>query len=89
MGACGRRTFLSHVNSIIQGRYAVESPGEQLIFKPQLRECARVARYLRSGIGEAPLKTCSAGITEPLFDSYLRSDRRQPVGRLVRHHKPK
>ena len=66
-------------NSIIQGRFAVESPGEQLILKLVRSCCDRGLDTFDLGIGEARYKNLLCGDAEPLFDSYLPLS---PAGRI-------
>jgi CelD/BcsL family acetyltransferase involved in cellulose biosynthesis len=66
-------------NSIIQGRFAVESPGEQLILKLVRDCCERGLDTFDLGIGEARYKNLVCGDAEPLFDSYLPLS---PAGRI-------
>lgn len=63
--------FCGMFNSIAQGRYAIESPGEQLILNLVKGCCARGLETFDLGIGEAQYKTLFCGDVEPLFDSYL------------------
>jgi CelD/BcsL family acetyltransferase involved in cellulose biosynthesis len=65
-------------NSIAQGRYAVESPGEQLIVNLVRGCCERGLDTFDLGIGEAHYKHLFCGDAEPLFDSYL------PLGTTAR-----
>jgi CelD/BcsL family acetyltransferase involved in cellulose biosynthesis len=58
-------------NSIAQGHYAIESPGEQLILNLVKDCCERGLTTFDLGIGEAQYKTLFCSDTEPLFDSYL------------------
>ena len=58
-------------NSIAQGRYAVESPGEQLIVHLVRRCCERGFATFDLGIGDARYKSLFCGDVEPLFDSFL------------------
>jgi len=63
--------FCAMFNSIAQGRYAVESPGEQLIVNLVRNCCERGLDTFDLGIGEAHYKTLFCADAEPLFDSYL------------------
>jgi CelD/BcsL family acetyltransferase involved in cellulose biosynthesis len=58
-------------NSIAQGHYAAESPGEQLILNLVKSCCERGLETFDLGIGEAQYKALFCTDTEPLFDSYL------------------
>jgi len=58
-------------NSIAQGRFAIESPGEQLIVNLVRGCCERGLDTFDLGLGEAHYKNLFCGDTEPLFDSYL------------------
>jgi CelD/BcsL family acetyltransferase involved in cellulose biosynthesis len=71
--------FCAMFNSIIQGRFAVESPGEQLILKLVRDCCERGLDTFDLGIGEARYKNLLCGDAEPLFDSYLPLS---PAGRV-------
>ncbi len=70
-GITGNGRFCAMFNSITQGPYAVESPGEQLILNLVQSCCERGLATFDLGIGEAHYKTLFCGDTEPLFDSYL------------------
>jgi CelD/BcsL family acetyltransferase involved in cellulose biosynthesis len=70
-GIVGGGRFCAMFNSIAQGHYAVESPGEQLILNLVKDCCGRGLDTFDLGIGEAQYKTLFCGDTEPLFDSYL------------------
>ena len=78
-GIVGGGRFCAMFNSIIQGRFAVESPGEQLILKLVSRCCERGLDTFDLGIGEARYKNLLCGDAEPLFDSYLPLS---PAGRI-------
>jgi CelD/BcsL family acetyltransferase involved in cellulose biosynthesis len=78
-GIVGGDRFCAMFNSIIQGRFAVESPGEQLILKLVRSCCERGLDTFDLGIGEARYKNLLCGDAEPLFDSYLPLS---PAGRL-------
>jgi CelD/BcsL family acetyltransferase involved in cellulose biosynthesis len=58
-------------NSIAQGRFAIESPGEQLIVNLVRGCCERGLDTFDLGLGEAHYKNLFCCDTEPLFDSYL------------------
>ena len=79
-GIVGGGRFCAMFNSIVQGRYAIESPGEQLIVNLVRSCCARGLHTFDLGIGEAHYKDLFCGDTEPLFDSYLPLSR---AGRLL------
>jgi CelD/BcsL family acetyltransferase involved in cellulose biosynthesis len=70
-GIVGSGRFCAMFNSIAQGRYAIESPGEQLIVNLVRNCCERGLGTFDLGIGEAHYKTLFCGDAEPLFDSYL------------------
>ncbi len=70
-GIVGGGRFCAMFNSIIQGRFAAESPGEQLILKLVRNCCERGLDTFDLGVGEARYKNLLCGDTEPLFDSYL------------------
>ena len=70
-GIVGGGRFCAMFNSIAQGRYAIESPGEQLIVNLVRNCCQRGLDTFDLGIGEAHYKTLFCGDAEPLFDSYL------------------
>jgi len=72
--------FCAMFNSIAQGRYAIESPGEQLIVNLVRSCCERGLDTFDLGIGEAQYKTLFCGDAEPLFDSYLALS---PAGHLL------
>ena len=78
-GIVGGGRFCAMFNSIIEGRFAVESPGEQLILKLVHSCCERGLDTFDLGIGEARYKNLLCGDAEPLFDSYLPLS---PPGRL-------
>jgi CelD/BcsL family acetyltransferase involved in cellulose biosynthesis len=70
-GTVGGGRFCAMFNSIAQGHYAIESPGEQLILNLVKDCCERGLTTFDLGIGEAQYKTLFCSDTEPLFDSYL------------------
>ena len=70
-GIVGQNRFCAMFNSIAQGRYAVESPGEQLILHLVRRCCERGFATFDLGIGDARYKSLFCGDVEPLFDSFL------------------
>jgi CelD/BcsL family acetyltransferase involved in cellulose biosynthesis len=70
-GIVGGGRFCAMFNSIAQGRFAIESPGEQLIVNLVRGCCERGLDTFDLGVGEAHYKNLFCGDTEPLFDSYL------------------
>jgi len=70
-GIVGGGRFCAMFNSIIQDRYAAESPGEQLLLRLVERCCERGLDSFDLGIGEAAYKALFCNDAEPLFDSYL------------------
>lgn len=70
-GIVGGGRFCAMFNSIAQGHYAVESPGEQLILNLVRDCCGRGLATFDLGIGEGQYKTLFCGDIEPIFDSYL------------------
>lgn len=70
-GIVGGNRFCAMFNSIAQGRYAIESPGEQLIVNLVRRCCERELETFDLGIGDARYKSLFCGDVEPLFDSFL------------------
>ncbi len=70
-GIVGGGRFCAMFNSITSGRYAVESPGEQLIVHLVRQCCERGLQTFDLGIGEARYKDLFCSDAEPLFDSYL------------------
>lgn len=70
-GIVGGGRFCAMFNSIVQGPYAVESPGEQLLVNLVRDCCQRGLGTFDLGIGEAHYKSLFCGDAEPLFDSYL------------------
>ena len=79
-GIVGSRRFCAMFNSIVDGPYAVESPGEQLIVNLVRDCCQRGFDTFDLGIGEAHYKNLFCTDAEPLFDSYLPLSRR---GRIM------
>jgi CelD/BcsL family acetyltransferase involved in cellulose biosynthesis len=69
-GIAGGGRFCAMFNSIQAGRYAIESPGEQLMVDVVRQCCARGFDTFDLGIGEAHYKGLFCGDAEPLFDSY-------------------
>ena len=69
-GIAGDGRFCAMFNSILGGRYAIESPGEQLLVHLVRECCARGFDTFDLGIGEAHYKSTFCGDAEPLFDSY-------------------
>jgi CelD/BcsL family acetyltransferase involved in cellulose biosynthesis len=70
-GIVGGGRFCGMFNSIAQGRFTVESPGEQLIVNLVRRCCERGFDTFDLGVGEAHYKNLFCGDSEPLFDSHL------------------
>src|SRR5579885_372181 len=70
-GIAGGGRFCAMFNSIIQDRYAAESPGEQLLLRLVQHCCERGLTSFDLGIGEATYKTLFCNDAEPLFDTYL------------------
>jgi CelD/BcsL family acetyltransferase involved in cellulose biosynthesis len=70
-GIVGRGRFCAMFNSITSGRYATESPGEQLIVQVVRQCCERGLDTFDLGLGEARYKNLFCGDAEPLFDSFL------------------
>ncbi len=69
-GITGGGRYCAMFNSIQAGRYAVESPGEQLLVNVVRQCCERGFDTFDLGIGEAHYKGLFCGDAEPLFDSY-------------------
>ena len=63
--------FCAMFNSIHAGRYAAESPGEQLIVRLVKACCERGLDTFDLGIGRSRYKHLFCEDAEPLFDSYL------------------
>lgn len=72
--------FCAMFNSITQGRYAAESPGEQLLVHLVRQCCERGFETFDLGIGESRYKNLFCEDAEPLFDSHLPLS---PAGRLL------
>ena len=70
-GIVGRGRFCAMFNSITSGRYAVESPGEQLIVQLVRQCCERGLDTFDLGIGGARYKNLFCNDAEPLFDGFL------------------
>jgi CelD/BcsL family acetyltransferase involved in cellulose biosynthesis len=70
-GIVGDGRFCAMFNSILPGRYAVESPGEQLIVNLVRQCCGRGLNTFDLGIGESRYKRLFCEDAEPLFDTYL------------------
>jgi len=70
-GIVGGGRFCAMFNSIIQDRYAAESPGEQLLVRLVQHCCERGLDCFDLGIGEANYKTLFCNDAEPLFDCHL------------------
>lgn len=79
-GIVGGGRFCAMFNSIIQGRFAVESPGERLILRLVQTCCERGLDTFDLGIGEATYKNLICIDAEPQFDSYIPLS---PAGRLL------
>jgi CelD/BcsL family acetyltransferase involved in cellulose biosynthesis len=63
--------FCAMFNSIHGGRYAAESPGEQLIVQLVKACCERGLDTFDLGVGQSRYKHLFCEDAEPLFDSYL------------------
>ena len=63
--------FCAMFNSIQAGRYAAESPGEQLIVRLVRACCERGLDTFDLGVGQSRYKQLFCEDAEPLFDSYL------------------
>jgi CelD/BcsL family acetyltransferase involved in cellulose biosynthesis len=70
-GIVGRGRFCAMFNSIAGGRYAAESPGEQLVVHLVRHCCERGFDTFDLGVGSARYKNLFCGDAEPLFDSFL------------------
>ena len=70
-GMVGGGRFCAMFNSIASGRYAVQSPGEQLILRLVRRCCERGLHTFDLGMGDAHYKSLFCGDAEPLFNSFL------------------
>jgi CelD/BcsL family acetyltransferase involved in cellulose biosynthesis len=70
-GIVGGGRFCAMFNSILQGRYAVESPGEQLIVNLVRQCCERGLGTFDLGIGESRYKRLFCEDAEPLFDTFV------------------
>jgi CelD/BcsL family acetyltransferase involved in cellulose biosynthesis len=79
-GIVGGGRFCAMFNSMVQGRFAVESPGEQLVLRLVRTCCERGLVTFDLGIGEARYKNLLCGDAEPLFDSHIALS---PAGRLL------
>ena len=66
-----RGRFCAMFNSIQPGRYAAESPGEQLIVRLVRTCCERGLDTFDLGVGQSRYKHLFCEDAEPLFDSYL------------------
>jgi len=69
-GITGGGRFCAMFNSIATGRYAAESPGEQLLVNLVRQCCERGFDTFDLGIGESRYKGLFCGDAEPLFGSY-------------------
>jgi CelD/BcsL family acetyltransferase involved in cellulose biosynthesis len=72
--------FSAMFSSIIHGRYATESPGEQLLVHIVRQCCERRLHTFDLGIGEAQYKGLFCSNADPMFDSYWPFS---PAGRAV------
>ncbi len=70
-GMVGGGRFCAMFNSIALGRFAVHSPGEQLILRLVRRCCERGLATFDLGIGEAHYKNLFCADVEPQFNSFL------------------
>lgn len=70
-GIAARGRFCAMFNSIQAGRYAAESPGEQLIVQLVGACCDRGLDTFDLGVGQSRYKHLFCEDAEPLFDSYL------------------
>jgi len=70
-GTVGGGRFCAMFNSIALGRYAVHSPGEQLILRLVRRCCERGLSTFDLGLGDARYKNLFCGDAEPQFNSFL------------------
>jgi CelD/BcsL family acetyltransferase involved in cellulose biosynthesis len=70
-GIVAGRRFCAMFNSIQSGRYAAESPGEQLIVRLVKTCCERGLDTFDLGVGQSRYKHLFCEDSEPLFDSYL------------------
>lgn len=79
-GIVGGGRFCAMFNSIIEGRFAAESPGEQLLLRLVEDCCRRGLTTFDLGVGEARYKNLFCRDIEPLFDNYIPLSR---AGRLL------
>ncbi len=70
-GIVGGSRFCAMFNSIIDGRFAVESPGEQIILRLVQDCCERGLGTFDLGVGKARYKHLFCRDIEPLFDSFI------------------
>jgi CelD/BcsL family acetyltransferase involved in cellulose biosynthesis len=70
-GIAARGRFCAMFNSIQPGRFAAESPGEQLIVRLVRACCERGLDTFDLGVGQSRYKHLFCEDAEPLFDSYL------------------
>ncbi len=70
-GMVGGGRFCGMFNSILPGRFAAESPGEQLIVHLVRDSCERGLTTFDLGIGASRYKALFCRDAEPLFDSFL------------------
>jgi CelD/BcsL family acetyltransferase involved in cellulose biosynthesis len=79
-GIVGGGRFCAMFNSILPGRFATESPGEQIIVHLVRHCCERGLDTFDLGIGESRYKNLFCEDAEPLFDSFLPLS---PAGRVL------
>lgn len=79
-GIVGGGRFCAMFNSILSGRHAAQSPGEQLLIHLVRQCCERGLTTFDLGIGQSRYKNLFCHDAEPLFDSYLPLS---PAGRLL------
>jgi len=70
-GIVGGSRFCAMFNSIIEGRFAVESPGQQMILRLVQACCERGLASFDLGVGEARYKNLFCPDVEPLFDTFI------------------
>jgi CelD/BcsL family acetyltransferase involved in cellulose biosynthesis len=79
-GMVGEGRFSAMFNSIAHGRFAAQSPGEQLMLHLVRDCCERGLTTFDLGIGEANYKNLFCTDAEPLFDSFFALS---PTGRFL------
>jgi len=79
-GMTGPGRFCGMFNSMSDGPYAAESPGEQLLWQLVRHCCQRGIETFDLGVGEAEYKGLFCGDVELLFDNFLPLS---PAGRLL------